>query len=125
MKKKSAQYVQSFVVPVPRKNIDRYKKWVKTVGPIWIEFGAIEVHDCVADDVKRGKVTSFPQSVKLKKGEVVCFGWVAFKSKAQLGRAMKQVMTDPRLAEFMNPNDMFFDGTRMFWGGFNTLERFS
>jgi uncharacterized protein YbaA (DUF1428 family) len=124
MKKKSTQYIQSIVVPVPRKNLARYKKWINAIGPLWIENGAIEVHDCIGDSLKRGKATSFPQSVKLKSGEVVCFGWVTFKSKAQFERAMKKVMVDPRLSEFMNPDDMFFDGMRFFWGGFKTLARF-
>jgi len=124
MKKKPSQYVQSIVVPVPRKNLSRYKKWLGAIGPIWIENGALEVHDCIGDNLKKGDETSFPQSVKLKSGEVVCFGWVTFKSKAQFERAMKKVMSDPRLAEFMDPENMFFDGMRFFWGGFKTLARY-
>lgn len=124
MKKKESSYVQSIVVPVPRKNIGKYRKWVNAIGPIWKEHGAIDVHDCIGDNLKKGQTTSFPQSVKLKSGEVVCFGWVTFKSKAQFERAMSKVMSDPRLAEFMNPDDMFFDGMRFFWGGFKTLARF-
>ncbi len=118
---KTYQYVDGFVLPIPKKNIAKYKKWAKLAGRVWLEHGAIDYVECIADDVKPGKVTSFPQSVKLKKGEVVFFSWVTYKSKSQRDRIMKKVMADPRLAEMMNPGEMPFDGKRMFWGGFKPV----
>ena len=119
--KKSFGYVDGFVLPVPAKNIDVYKKWAKIAAKVWMDHGAINYVECMADDVKSGKVTSFPQSVKLKKGEVVFFSWVTYKTKGDRDRIMKKVMSDPRLSEFMDPNDMPFDGMRMFWGGFKPV----
>jgi uncharacterized protein YbaA (DUF1428 family) len=119
--KKSYGYVDGFVLPIPRKNLDTYKKWAKIAGKVWLDHGAIDYVECIADDVKKGKVTSFPQSVKLKKGEVVFFSWATYKSKSDRDRVMKKVMNDPRLAPFMNPDDMPFDGMRMFWGGFKPV----
>jgi len=116
--KKSYRYVDSFVVPVPRKNLTAYKKMAKLSGKIWLEHGAIDYVECMAEDVKSGKLTSFPQSVKLKKGEVVFFSWATYKSKAHRNRVMKKVMADPRFAPYMKPGNMPFDGKRMFWGGF-------
>jgi uncharacterized protein YbaA (DUF1428 family) len=75
----------------------------------------------VADDVKPGKITSFPQAVKLKPSEVVVFSWIVYKSRKDRDRAMKKVMSDPRLADMMNPKTMPFDGKRMFWGGFKPI----
>lgn len=72
------------------------------------------------DDVKPGKLTSFPQSVKLKPGEVVVFSWIVYKTRAQRDRINKQVMADPRLMS-MDPKTMPFDGKRMFWGGFKPI----
>src|SRR5215475_282613 len=114
-------YIDGFVCPVPRKNLAAYKKMARRAGKIWLEHGATEYHETVADDVKPGKVTSFPQAVKLKPGEVVVFSWIVYKSKADRNRANKKVMADPRLAEFMDPKKMPFDGKRMFWGGFKPL----
>ena len=111
-------YVDGFVVPVPRKQLAAYRKMARKAGKIWLEHGAVEYHECVADDVKPGKTTSFPQAVKLKPGEVVVFSWIVYKSKADRNRINKKVMSDPRLAEFMDPKKLPFDGTRMFWGGF-------
>ena len=119
--KKKFQYVDGFVIPVPRKNLPLYKKWAKISGKVWLEHGAIDYVECVADDVKAGKVTSFPQSVKLKKGEVVIFSWVTYKSRAHRDRVMKKVMSDPRLEALMKADDMPFDGMRMFWGGFKPV----
>jgi uncharacterized protein YbaA (DUF1428 family) len=117
--KKSYQYVDGFILPIPKKNIAAYKKMAKLAGQIWLEHGAIDYVECMADDVKPGKITSFPQSVKLKKGEVVFFSWATYKSKAHRNKVMKKVMSDPRLSAYMN--EMPFDGERMFWGGFKPV----
>ena len=114
-------YVDGFVVPVPRNKLAAYRKMAKKGQKIWLEHGAIDYNEYVADDVKPGKTTSFPQAVKLKPNEVVVFSWIVYKSKADRNRANKKVMADPRLAEFMDPKKMPFDGKRMFWGGFKPL----
>ena len=114
-------YVDGFVLPVPKKNLAAYRRMARKAGKIWIEHGAQEYVECVADDVKPGKVTSFPQAVKLKSDEVVVFSWVVYPSKAVRNSAVKKVMSDPRLKEFMNPKAMPFDAMRMFWGGFKPI----
>ncbi len=119
--KKAYQYVDGFILPVPKKNINKYKKMAKLSGKVWRDHGAIDYVECMAEDVKPGKITSFPQSVKLKKGEVVFFSWATYKSKAHRNQVMKKVMSDPRLASFMDPKKMPFDGMRMFWGGFTPV----
>jgi len=115
-----AFYVDGFVLPVPRDNVDAYKKLARMAGKIWLEYGALEYHECVADDVQPGKVTSFPQSVKLKPDEVVVFSWIVYKSRKARDKINAQVMKDPRLAG-MDPKSMPFDGKRMFWGGFKPI----
>ena len=112
------KYVDGFVVPVPKKNLKAYQAMAKKMGKVWREYGALEFHEFVADDVKSGKWTSFPQSVKLKSGEVVVFSYISYKSRAQRDRVNAKVMKDPRLAAMMNPKTMPFDGKRMIFGGF-------
>ena len=114
-------YVDGFVVPVPKNKIAAYRSMARKAGKIWREHGALQFTECVADDVKPGKLTSFPQSVKLKAGETVMFSWIVFKSRAQRDRVNAKVMKDPRLAKMMDPKAMPFDAKRMFWGGFKTL----
>jgi uncharacterized protein YbaA (DUF1428 family) len=114
-------YVDGFIVPVPKKNLKAYRSMAAKAGKVWREHGAVEYHECVADDVKPGKWTSFPQSVKLKDGETVVFSYIVYKSRAHRDRVMKKVMSDPRLAKMMNPKAMPFDGKRMIYGGFKTL----
>lgn len=113
------RYVDGFVVPVPKKNLQAYRRMARKAGKIWKEHGALEYIECVADDVKPGKLTSFPQSVKLKPDEVVLFSWIVYKSRAHRDRVNKKVMADPRLA--MDVKNMPFDSKRMFYGGFKTL----
>jgi uncharacterized protein YbaA (DUF1428 family) len=111
-------YVDGFVIPVPKRRIAEYRRMAQKAGKIWREHGALEYRECIADDVKPGKHTSFPQSVKLKKNEVVWFSWVVYKSRRDRDRIMAKVMQDPRLAHMMDPKKLPFDGKRMFWGGF-------
>ena len=116
-----ARYVDGFVLPVPRRKLDKYLRMAKLGCKVWLDHGALQYVESVADDVKPGKTTSFPQSVKLKAGETVIFAFAVYKSRKHRDRVMAKVMKDPRLAEFMDPKAMPFDGKRMFWGGFKTI----
>jgi uncharacterized protein YbaA (DUF1428 family) len=109
------------VLPVPRRKLAAYRRMAKFAGRIWMEFGALQYVECVADDVKPGKWTSFPQSVKLKKGEVVVFSYIVYRSRRQRDRIMKKIMVEPRFKKYMDPKNMPFDGKRMFWGGFQAM----
>lgn len=115
------EYVDGFVVPVPKKKVGAYKKIAKLASKVWREYGALDYRECVADDVQKGKVTSFPRSVKQKAGETVVFAWITYKSRKDRDRILKKVMADKRLAAFMDPKKMPFDTKRMFWGGFKTI----
>jgi uncharacterized protein YbaA (DUF1428 family) len=114
-----ATYVDGFVLPVRADRLADYKKLAKKAGKIWMEHGALAYQECVADDVKVGKLTSFPQAVKLKEGEVVVFSWAVYKSRKHREQVMKKVMADPRLR--LDAANNPFDGKRMFWGGFKTM----
>jgi uncharacterized protein YbaA (DUF1428 family) len=114
-------YVDGYVVPVPKRNLAKYKAMARKAGKIWREYGALEFRECLADDVKRGKLTSFPRAVKLKPGETVFFSYIVYKSKADRDRINAKVMKDKRLANMMDPKAMPFDAKRMFWGGFRTM----
>ena len=116
-----ARYVDGFVVPVPKKNLAAYRRMAQKAGKVWREHGALEYIEAVADDVKPGKHTSFPQSVKLKPNETVVFAYIVYASRAQRDRINAKVMKDPRLAKMMDPKAMPFDLKRMFWGGFRTI----
>jgi uncharacterized protein YbaA (DUF1428 family) len=114
-------YVDGFVVPVPKKKLAAYRKIALKASKVWRDHGALEVCECVADDVKVGKWTSFPRSVKLKRGETVVFSYIVYKSRKQRDAVMAKVMKDKRLAEMMDPSAMPFDAKRMIYGGFNTI----
>ena len=116
-----AHYVDGFVVPVPLRNLDAYRRMAEQAGKLWMEHGALQYWECTGDDVKPGKVTSFPQSVQLQEGEVVVFSWILYNSREQRDSVNAKVMEDPRMKDMMDPKSMPFDGKRMFWGGFKTL----
>ena len=116
-----ARYVDGYVVPVPKKKMEAYRRMAQTAGKVWREHGALEYIECVADDVKPGKRTSFPQAVKLKPGETVVFSYIVYKSRAHRDRFNAKVMKDPRLKGMMDPKAMPFDMKRMFYGGFKVI----
>jgi len=114
-------YVDGFVLPVPKKNLAAYRRMATLAGKVWREHGALEYRECVADDVKPGKWTSFPAAVKLRPGETVWFSYAVYKNRKQRDRVMAKVMKDKRLAGMMDPKKLPFDGRRMFWGGFKVM----
>lgn len=112
-----SHYVDGFIVPVPKKNLNKYLRMANTAAKVWKKHGALEYYEAIADDVKMGKVTSFPRSVKRKPSETVFFSWIIYKSRKDRDRIMKKVMKDPAFAN-MDMDSMPFDGMRMIYGGF-------
>jgi uncharacterized protein YbaA (DUF1428 family) len=114
-------YVDGFVVPVPKRKLNAYRRMAQKAGKIWREHGALEYNECIADDVKWGKRTSFPRSVKLKGSETVWFSYIVYKSRQHRDRVMAKVMKDKRLAPMMDLKALPFDAKRMIFGGFKVL----
>jgi uncharacterized protein YbaA (DUF1428 family) len=114
-------YVDGFVLPVPKKKLAAYRRMARKAGKVWMEHGALQFRECVAEDVKPGKLTSFPQSVKLKPGETVFFSYIVYKSRRDRDRVNKKVMSDKRITGSMDPKSMPFDARRMIYGGFRIL----
>jgi uncharacterized protein YbaA (DUF1428 family) len=113
-------YVDGFVIPVRKKQLATYRRIAKRADSIWRDCGALEFREWVADDVKVGKRTSFPRSVKRKGNETVVFSYIVFKSRAHRDKVNARVMKDKRFAAIMN-EPMPFDGKRMIYGGFKSL----
>jgi uncharacterized protein YbaA (DUF1428 family) len=114
-------YVDGFVLPLPKKNLEAYREMAGKCGAIWREHGALQYRECIADDVKPGKLTSFPQSVNLEADETVIFSWIVYASRAHRDEVNDKVMKDPRMADMMKPDAMPFDGKRLIYGGFDML----
>ena len=114
-------YVDGFIVPVPKSKLSDYKKLAKKAGKVWREHGALDYRECVADDAPYGKRTSFPRSVKLREDETVVFAWIVYASRKERDRVNKAVMSDPRLADMMDLDNIPFDAKRMIFGGFKEL----
>jgi uncharacterized protein YbaA (DUF1428 family) len=115
------EYVDGFLIAVPKKKVNAYKKIAKLASKVWRDHGALDYRECVADDVPYGKRTSFPRAVKRKPNETVVFAWITYKSRKHRDAVNKKVMTDKRLAKMMTPGAMPFDTKRMIWGGFKTI----
>eukprot|EP01114_Cavostelium_apophysatum_P001533 TRINITY_DN11330_c0_g1_i1.p1 TRINITY_DN11330_c0_g1~~TRINITY_DN11330_c0_g1_i1.p1 ORF type:complete len:120 (+),score=32.62 TRINITY_DN11330_c0_g1_i1:494-853(+) len=114
-------YVDGFVLPLPKANLEQYRELATLSATVWREHGALEYRECIADDVKPGKLTSFPQSVNLQDGETVVFAWIVYESRQKRDEVNEKVMKDPRLAHMMSPDGLPFDGKRMFFGGIDLI----
>jgi uncharacterized protein YbaA (DUF1428 family) len=115
------RYVDGYLLPLPKKHLRTYQRLAQKAGRVWREHGALEVRECVGDDLNVKGLVPFPRRIRLKRGETVIFSWVVFKSRAQRDRVNAKVMNDPRLAKMMDPTTMPFDTKRMVYGGFKTL----
>ena len=114
-------YVDGFVVPVPKANIEAYRAQAEQMGALFREHGALQYCESKADDVKPGKLTSFPQSVLLKDDEIVVFAWIVYASRAHRDEVVAKVMADPRMAQLYDMANLPFDAKRMFFGGFEVM----
>ena len=114
-------YVDGFLVPVPKKKVQAYRRIAQKAGRVWKKHGALEFRECSGDDLKVKGLVSFTRVARLKPGETVMFSWIVFKSRAHRDRVNKKVMKDPQLAGMMDPKGMPFDVKRMAYGGFKTI----
>lgn len=114
-------YVDGFVLPVPKKNLDAYRRIARKAGKIWREHDALEYRECVGDDLDLKMGLPFPRLVNPRRGETVVISWIVYKSRAHRDRVNAKVMKDPRLAGMMDPKAMPFDVKRMSYGGFKVL----
>lgn len=118
-------YIDGFVYPIQREYLNEYKAIAQKIADIWKEHGALAYYEYVGDDLKLEGTKSFVDAVQLKEGEVVVFGWVVFPSKEVRDDANKQVPSDSRMSNLIepliDPNRMIFDGSRMIYGGFQSL----
>jgi uncharacterized protein YbaA (DUF1428 family) len=113
-------YVDGFIVPVPKKNVEAYRRMARSAGKIWRDHGALEFRECVGDDLDVKMGLSFRRGIRLKPGETVMFSWIVYKSRAHRDRVNVKVMKDPRLGS-MDPKSMPFDVKRMMYGGFKVI----
>ena len=115
------RYVDGYVLPAPKKNLDAYRRLVGKAGKIWREHGALEYRECAGDDLKTKFGVPFPRLTKAKPGETVVFSWIVFKSRAHRDRVNAKVMKDPHITAMCDPKSMPFEVKRMAWGGFKIL----
>ena len=115
------KYVDGFVLPVPRRNLQAYRRMSQEAGKVWREHGAIDYKECVGEDLQVKCGARFPRLVRARRGETVVFSWIVFKSRAHRDLVNAKVMKDPRLAWMMDPKKMPFDIKRMSYGGFEVL----
>ncbi len=115
------QYVDGFLVPVPKKNLEAYRRMSQKAGKIWREYGALQYVEAAGDDLDVKFGVSFTKIIKPKPGETVVFSWIVYKSRAHRDKVNAKVMSDPRLAKMMDPKSMPFDMKRMVYGGFQFI----
>jgi len=115
-------YIDGFVIPIPKKNVEAYRRIALKAGRIWLEHGALEYRECIGDDLDtKGMGVSFPKRMRTKRGETVAFSWIVYRSRAHRDRVNRKVMADPRIAAMMDPKDAPFDYKKMLYGGFEVI----
>ncbi len=114
-------YVDGFLLPLPKKNLQLYRRISQRAGKIWKGYGALEYRECVGDDLKPKMGALFPRTVRLKPGETVVFSWIVFRSRSHRDSVNKKVMKDPHMLKMMEEALMPFDAKRMAYGGFKVL----
>ncbi|MEM7438226.1 MAG: DUF1428 domain-containing protein [Pseudomonadota bacterium] len=111
-------YVEGFLLAVPEANKAQYLEYIQDTSQMFIDHGAARVVENWGDDVQPGKLTSFPQAVDLRDGEVVVLFWIEYADKDVRQRVYEAITKDPRAEAFKTPP---FDGARLIFGGFETI----
>jgi uncharacterized protein YbaA (DUF1428 family) len=115
-------YVDGFVLCVPKKNLKAYKKMAELGCEVWMDHGALDYQECVAHDMDAHGGVPFPKLAKPKKGEVVIFSYIRYKSRKHRDAVNKKVMKDKRLEGMCDDKKgMPFDMKRMTCGGFEVI----
>lgn len=120
-----SEFIDGFVVPIPKKYLGEYKQVAEKVAKIWKEHGALAYYEYFGENDQLEGTRSFAEMVQAEKDEVVIFGWTVFESRQVRDLAMKRVSADPRMKELiaplLDPSRLIFDPERMVFGGFNSL----
>jgi uncharacterized protein YbaA (DUF1428 family) len=114
-------YVDGYVLPVPKKKLAQYRKIAQKAGKVWVKHGALQYRESAGEDLKVKWGVPFTKMMKCKPGETVIFAWVVYKSRAHRDKVNAKVMKDPELASMCDPKDMPFDCKRMVYGGFDII----
>jgi uncharacterized protein YbaA (DUF1428 family) len=115
------QYVDGFVLPMVRENVEKYRGMAQKAGDIWMEKGALAYYECVGDDLEIENMLSFKKIAGASDDETVIFAWIVYESREHRDTVNASVMDDPRLKEDMEEHKNLFDFKRMAYGGFKTL----
>ncbi len=116
-----ARYVDGFVMPLPTKNVEAYRKIASKASKVWLEHGALEYRECIGEDLRIKGMRTFTDLADCKRGETVIFAWIVYRSRAHRDKVNAKVMADPRLAKMMAAGEMPFDVARMAYGGFDVI----
>ena len=115
------KYVDGFVLPVPKKNLEAYRRMARKAGKIWREHGALDYKESIGEDLRVKGLTPFPRAIGSKRGETVIFAWILYRSRQHRDRVNAKVMQDPRIAKMMDGKKMPFDVQRIAYGGFEVI----
>ena len=116
-----ANYIDGFVLPVPRDHLAEYQRVAEAVAAIWKEHGALDYREYVGDDLHLEGTRPFTDLVASTEDEAIVFGWVVFDSRAARDLANEKVASDPRMADLVDASNTGFDAERMAYGGFRPL----
>lgn len=113
-------YVDGFVIPVPKKNVNAYRRMAAQACRVWLKHGALDYRECVGDDLAVKMALSFSKGIRIKRGETVFFSWVLYKSRAHRDQVNARIMKDPAIQKMMKGKPPF-DCNRMLYGGFKVV----
>lgn len=119
-----SQYVDGFLLPVPKNKLAHYRRIARKAGKIWLEHGALDYRECAGDDLKIKGFVPFAGCIQARRNETVIFAWAVFKSRKHRDQVNARLMKDPRLMEMCPETEKIFDCKRMAYGGFKTIVSF-
>lgn len=115
------KYVDGFVLPIAKDNVEKYRGIAEKASAIWKKHGALDYVEAVGDDLDTPEMISFKKIAGAGDDETVIFAWITYESREHRDKVNAAVMADPQLKEDMESCKDLFDYKRMAYGGFKAL----
>lgn len=115
-------YIDGFVIPISKENIDSYKEIEEIAAVVWMDHGASAYKVCLAEDIdSEHTIGTFLKAASASEHETVVFGFIVFKSKEHRDEVNRKAREDPRMKRICEEVNRPFESNRIVFGGFDVI----
>ncbi len=112
-------YVDIYLLPVPKANLDSYREQALMFGQVVLEYGGLAYREFTADDLGSGADLHFVSAPQVDDDEILTSAVAEFTSREHRDEVMAKVLADDRVKAM--EHDSLANMNKMNYGGFKTF----